>query len=125
MVTHLIRDCAYATTIWEELKMPQEFFQNEGLKWIKDQAISEQRWRYNLKHADIFLPTIWLLWKERNKLVFEGHRRPPHIVARAAVRTTMEFAQASASRQGQSSTIADNTRWILPPPPFFKLNTDG
>lgn len=57
-VIHQIRDCQYATSVWRELDIPQDFFRDDGMRWIKTQASNKQPWKHGLDIANIFLPTI-------------------------------------------------------------------
>lgn len=102
--------------------MPPEFFQEEGPSWIKKQATNRQPWKFELSIAEIFLPTIWTIWKERNSLAFEGRRKPPRI---AAANVAKEVVAAYSHLNAQLKVPIAESEWSPPPPSAFKLNTDG
>ncbi|GLT77217.1 hypothetical protein SLA2020_488250 [Shorea laevis] len=125
---HLLRDCFYSRLVWESVSLlPTNFFYLNFDSWLKRNAIIPRR-RTNSPYLwpFIFLATIWHLWKSRNRLVFEGQRSLPHLVARQAHTFALETRFALESVNLIHDTRAP--RWVFwtpPPHPYLKLNTDG
>ncbi|GKV38629.1 hypothetical protein SLEP1_g46518 [Rubroshorea leprosula] len=125
---HLLRDCFYSRLVWQSVSLlPTNFLSLNFDSWLKRNAITPRRktnspdlWPF------VFLATIWHLWKSRNKLVFEGQRIPPHLVANQAHTFALESRFALESVNLIHDTRAPRwVSWTPPPHPYLKLNTDG
>ncbi|GKU91977.1 hypothetical protein SLEP1_g5773 [Rubroshorea leprosula] len=125
---HLLRDCFYSRLVWQSASLlPIDFFSLNFDSWLKRNAITpRQKTNSPNLWPFVFLATIWHLWKSRNKLVFEGQRIPPHLVANQAHTFALESRFAL-----ESVNLIHDTRtpkwvsWTPPPHPYLKLNTDG
>ncbi|GKV48718.1 hypothetical protein SLEP1_g55522 [Rubroshorea leprosula] len=125
---HLLRDCFYSRLVWQSVSLlPTDFLSLNFDSWLKRNAITPRRktnspdlWPF------VFVATIWHLWKSRNKLVFEGQRIPPHLVANQAHTFALESRFALESVNLIHDTRAPRwVSWTPPPHPYLKLNTDG
>ncbi|GLT38077.1 hypothetical protein SLA2020_123470 [Shorea laevis] len=72
-----------------------------------------------------FLSAIWIIWKSRNALVFQGTKTPPHILYQRACNLVANTRLALASNIIVHAQVPKWIRWHPPDFPFLKLNTDG
>ncbi|GLT82219.1 hypothetical protein SLE2022_006230 [Rubroshorea leprosula] len=124
---HILRDCQFARQIWCKLGVwAQDFFTLDTTPWIKKfAAVTSNHRGLGIPWACLFLSTVWLLWKDRNKLIFNNIHTPllvlySHIVQHA-------FYTSLAQSNAVCGQLRE-TRWVRWHPPedgFLKLNTDG
>ncbi|GLT49358.1 hypothetical protein SLA2020_229210 [Shorea laevis] len=124
---HLLRDCFHSRLVWESASLlPTDFFYLNFESWLKKNATisrlgnsSPDLWSY------VFLATIWHLWKSRNRLVFEGQRHLPHMVASQAHNFALEMRFALETTRSHAARAPRWVSWTPPSHPYLKLNTDG
>ncbi|GKV23775.1 hypothetical protein SLEP1_g33471 [Rubroshorea leprosula] len=123
---HLLHDCYHSRLFWEAASvLPPNFFMIGFNKWLRKNAqtsTTSDASRHNW--STLFLSAILVIWKNRNALIFDNQRTPPHIL----------FQHASSLARDTSLGLATNilahphlprwVRWFPPNFPFLKLNTD-
>ncbi|GLT96250.1 hypothetical protein SLE2022_138910 [Rubroshorea leprosula] len=124
---HLLRDCYYAKIVWGLLGFATfEFFALELVSWIKKFSNPSRQNRHaGVSQTMVFLSTIWILWKDRNALIFRSHKsRPQELCARI-------FQQAQYTMMAMNPILSPRSRqprwvsWIPPEEGWCKLNSDG
>ncbi|GLT41648.1 hypothetical protein SLA2020_156950 [Shorea laevis] len=126
-IIHLLRDCYYAKIVWGLLGFASsEFFALDQLLWLRKFSTSSPLHDPpRVSGKALFLSTIWLLWKDRNALVFRNHRTKPHELC------SLVFQQAKYTKLAMHPLFpvkSRQPRWVSWTPPvegWHKLNTDG
>ncbi|GLU17744.1 hypothetical protein SLE2022_341000 [Rubroshorea leprosula] len=123
----LLRDCFYAKTVWSLLGFARsEFFTLDSFPWLKIFSTISRAFRQaEVSRAILFLSTIWLIWKDRNALVFRNHRsRPQELCA-----TIWQYAKYTEIAMSSSSLVKSRlprwVRWMPPMEGWYKLSSDG
>ncbi|GKV18865.1 hypothetical protein SLEP1_g29190 [Rubroshorea leprosula] len=124
---HLLRDCFYAKTVWSLLGFAMsEFFTLDSFPWPKKFSTISRAFRQaEVSRAILFLSAIWLIWKDRNALVFWNHRsRPQELCV-----TIWQYAKYTEIAMSSSSPVKSRlprwVRWMPPMEGWYKLNSDG
>lgn len=126
---HVLRDCIIARHVWFRLvphTLWNNFFDLDLTSWIY----------YNLKNTGlirrdenwpcIFGVALWRIWYWRNQFI---HKAANISVANIVLDITHRAAEINASMENicrpGHERIIKWLKWMAPPWPFFKLNTDG
>ncbi|GLT29235.1 hypothetical protein SLA2020_041140 [Shorea laevis] len=124
---HLLRDCYYAQIIWGMLGFATaDFFTMELLSWLKKFSTpSRMSIHAGIPRALLFLSALWLLWKDRNALIFKNHKSRPQelcaLIFQQAKYTMIALNPISRVTSRQQRWVS----WIPPDAGWYKLNSDG
>ncbi|GKV52575.1 hypothetical protein SLEP1_g59152 [Rubroshorea leprosula] len=124
---HILRDCQFARSVWAALGIRDlEFFTWDLTTWVQRATSSRRKFGdTQIPWTLVFLSALWLLWKDRNKLVFEQSSTLPFVLCSNILQHS--HYTFLAQRSGFSARRRD-LRWVAwKPPPlgWYKLNTDG
>ena len=127
-IIHMLRDCTESKEIWERLGISVEngsFFSSDLHTWLTTNAAKNQViWHNQPPWKIVFMHAIWLLWKQRNKFIFQSTNFNPnltvHIVSQAS-----EFHWYATDWKAVNRFIMKDVRWERPRRGWWKLNTDG
>ena len=85
--------------------------------------------RLNKTEVEMFLVQAWLIWNQRNRVVYGSKLLEPGWLNRRAAELLEEFQQLQVSLQAEKAVGAtrqvvqnDGMRWIAPPQAVYKLN---
>ena len=88
--------------------------------------------RLNKTEVELFLVQAWLIWNQRNIVVYGGKLLEPGWLNRHAAELLEEFQQSQVSLQADAAMGItwqvlqnDGTHWIPPPQAVYKLNYDA
>ena len=74
-IAHLLRDCELACKYWSCVEVPPalvHIFSGSLEEWLQSNSVSLVKHKSDIPWSSVFLFTIWALWKNRNKIVFEN-----------------------------------------------------
>ena len=127
-ISHVLRDCTAAKEFWVESNQPnamQHTLDLEVMEWIKANACCTTLAQgKSYPQAHFFLFSIWYLWLQRNKRLFQTPQ--PYLNLCKPVEMQVYeywFCILDHVRPRSGSTIAIS--WVKPPLNWVKLNTDG
>ncbi|GKU89943.1 hypothetical protein SLEP1_g4011 [Rubroshorea leprosula] len=124
---HLLRDCYHSRLFWEAAPvLPPDFFMLDFNEWLRKNAqtsMTSAASRHNW--STLFLSAIWVIWKNRNALIFDNQRTPPHILLQHASSLARDTSLGLATNILAHPRLPRWVRWSPPNFPFLKLNTDG
>ena len=72
----------------------------------------------------VFLFAIWMIWQQRNKLIFQNCNPNPNL-ADHVIRQASDFFWCALDWKKTSSFVMKNIRWEKPRSGWRKLNTNG
>ena len=81
-IAHLLRDCELARKYWSCVEVPPalvHIFSGSLEEWLQSNSVSLVKHRSDIPWSSMFLFTIWALWKNRNKIVFENSIPNPRL----------------------------------------------
>ncbi|CAL5371541.1 unnamed protein product [Camellia sinensis] len=118
---HLLQLCPYATNIWKQV-----FDQAWYLKMC---ALPFDVWlTLNIKgkhsQPQLFVISLWIIWKNRNKLIFENKQPNCHVSVKLIFYYTKEVKKAFESVVTTPLQTKSSSLWLCPPVGRIKLNTD-
>lgn len=126
-LSHLFRECPTSSETWKRLGVRSGgFFTYPFKAWIRINATTKPSSLNNTTPWYlVFLGAIWSIWIARNKFVFENKPTLPFQLANWALAQGAETA--GAIHLGIFTRFREPipVRWTIPPPGYFKLNTDG
>ncbi|CAL5338789.1 unnamed protein product [Camellia sinensis] len=124
---HLLRDCPKAKAAWLNLK-GITWWQQSNTILLTDWITKNLRCKahlHNIQWPTVFLITLWLIWKEMNKEVFENHTKLPHISAKLILTQARETQDAFKAILNPHYKDPQLMFWSCPIAGKLKLNTDG
>lgn len=71
----VLRECPTAQSVWQALRVPTSWrasFHIPIKEWIQTNCEGYEVHDHNVPWSIVFSYTIWLLWKRRNRVAFEG-----------------------------------------------------
>ena len=80
--------------------------------------------RLSASKFELFLVQTWLIWNQRNTIIYGGKLKEPNWLNRRAVAFLNEFQQAQI-HLAIPAMQASVTVWQPPPTSIFKLNFDA
>ena len=127
-ITHALRDCHVIKNIWFQLGIQavnSTFFTQDIGEWLvtngsrrKGQVAKDPPWDI------MFLFAIWLIWNQRNHVVFKNNSPNPRITKEIARQAT-EFFHCANQFKNPKIMITRQVHWEKPDPGWMKLNTNG
>ena len=126
-ILHRLRDCVTSKQTWERLGInpSNAFYEGNLIPWLetncKDNScrLGEQPpWKI------LFSFTIWLLWKQRNDVVFGNQWGHPNIHKEAMFRA-FKFQHCGLNTKTLGGRKVVCIRWEKPQAGWAHLNTDG
>ena len=100
-ITHVLRDCKYAKLFWTKLGVPQPLLHSFSLPlldWLKAKAINAFRSNHLGIPWEVLFPMgLWLLWLQRNALIFRTGVVEPNLVGACVKKGAELFALALAA----------------------------
>ncbi|GKV24486.1 hypothetical protein SLEP1_g34094 [Rubroshorea leprosula] len=96
---------------------------NEWLRKNAQTSSTSDASRHNW--STLFFSAIWVIWKNRNALIFDNQRTPPHILFQHASSLARDTSLGLATNILAHPRLPRWVRWLPPNFPFLKLNTDG
>ncbi|CAI0389214.1 unnamed protein product [Linum tenue] len=125
---HVVRDCPFARAVWADFldgEPDSRFFEPDLKRWSLYYLSS----RSNVVDPTLFAGTCWLLWKNRNSLIFEGEQKThAHIQFDAKqLKTRIRNAFEQESRIFGAGGLRERRliSWEPPQPGWLCVNTDG
>ena len=126
-ISHAIRDCSEVKPIWYQLGIDNNnrtFFSLNINDWLTSNAKSKRTPSNHPPWSTTFLFAIWLIWQQRNHVVFRGKRANPQL-AKAIVAQAMEYTLCINRPNCNQPWVSKQISWERPDRGWFKLNTDG
>ena len=127
-IIHALRDCPLAKAIWHQLGvLPSDlvFFAENLKEWLFSNCNAKPSHRSGqLSWFQVFLFTIWMIWKNRNHHVFKGEVQNPN-VAKEILARVMEYNFCASNHTEAKRVVLKSIRWEKPNAGWKKLNTDG
>ncbi|CAL1388702.1 unnamed protein product [Linum trigynum] len=125
---HVIRDCPYARAAWADFlqEEPDEsFFQDDLRRWILHYLAGRSR----SVPPTRFAVMCWMLWKNRNKFVFEKELDSTSSLPCRVVTLEKHIEEAATKAaivfNGEAIPSQRMIAWKPPPAGWSCLNTDG
>lgn len=90
-VLHLLYLCPYATTVWfyvaQSLKRPimKQAMTVQGILSCSWQMVKQQGGMSRKEWMSRFICVTWIIWKQRNAVVFGDNRLPPRLLAERCI----------------------------------------
>ena len=128
-ILHALRDCSYNKQVWRKL-VPMAnhntFFNSNLRDWIVGNLQNKWKIASSLPWECIFGVAVWRLWLWRNHFFFTRKLVDSLTVYLDAMARANEIYRVNNSyRSHQPRRKEIFIRWIPPPWPWCKLNTDG
>ncbi|KAL9437050.1 hypothetical protein AB3S75_022984 [Citrus x aurantiifolia] len=128
-ILHALRDCSCIIQVWRKL-VPKanhnSFFSSTLRDWIAGNLQNKWKITSSLPWDCIFGVAVWRLWFWRNHFLFEGKLMDSSTIYMDVMARASEIYRVNnsiISQQPQRKEIF--IRWMPPPWPWCKLNTDG
>ena len=127
-IIHLLRDCGDSKDLWKQLgisEMDKNFFTCDLHTWLTVNAWKEQLNCHSKPPWNIvFLFAIWMLWKQRNSVIFHNRDPNPNL-ATHIISQVSDFYWCAAEWKKANIFTMKNIRWERPSSGWRKLNMDG
>ncbi|KAH9667991.1 reverse transcriptase domain-containing protein [Citrus sinensis] len=128
-ILHALRDCCCINQVWRKLvpmATHNAFFNSNLREWIAGNLQNKWKIASSLPWDCIFGVVVWRLWFWRNHFLFAGKLVDGVTVymdAMARANEIYKVYNSGISQQPRRKEIF--IRWIPPPWPWCKLNSDG
>ena len=127
-IIHVLRDYPVSRKFWLSIGVPQslvDFLNLDLLDWLKLNCLCSNIIQANGLPWCLQIPfAIWLLWKHRNRIVFENsliNSKLHHL----CIQVAREYFYCVSKGKKIKHHIAVQVRWNRPPLGWFKLNSNG
>ena len=113
-IIHLLSDCWSSKDLWKQLGISEadrNFFSSDIHTWLSTnamngQAICHSQPPWNL----VFLFAIWMIWKHRNKVIFQNSNPNPNLAAHI-ISQAGEYYWCAADWKKNNSFTMKAIRW--------------
>ncbi|CAL8151990.1 unnamed protein product [Prunus armeniaca] len=120
---HALVGCDVCLQVWKALDFPSDFL----LPTLADVGTwMDAVWSIiPPDKQSLFAFTVWVLWNERNGVLFGSQPTPSGILVQRAKDYDAEFKRYSAANHRSLSSPVRDIKWRPPTGNCFKLNVDG
>ena len=127
-ILHALRDCPVSKRIWQQLgrQATEAFFSNQNMReWLRLNAQSGHHFgSIQIPWCQVFLFTIWLIWKDRNQLVFRNKNLNPNLEKDILDRAS-EYFYCACNQLSTKRLVLKSICWEKPREGWLTLNVDG
>lgn len=126
-IIHLLRDCELARKYWSCVEVPPAHvhtFSGSLEEWLQANSVSLVKHKSDMPWSTVFLFTIWAIWKNRNKIVFENSIPNPRL-AIECINQARDYHFCVSKAKTTTTKAAIPVAWTKPREDWFKLNSDG
>ena len=127
-ILHLLRDCPLSKNVLHQLGRRvnnSNFFTLSLQEWLITNATSKLHHNSGpLPWNQVFLFSIWLLWKDRNMCIFK-HKNPNPNLSKDIVDRASKFFFCANNGLVTKRMILKSIRWEKSRAGWLTLNTDG
>ena len=127
-ITHALRDCRMIKSIWLKLGthcLQTNFFSQGIREWLITNAnLKSSQNTTGIPWNILFSFALWLIWKQRNQIVFASKRLNPHLFKIISTQAS-EFFLCAAQPARNKCVVVRQIRWEKPELGWLKLNTDA
>ncbi|XP_061336789.1 uncharacterized protein LOC133283880 [Gastrolobium bilobum] len=130
-LTHVLRECKWSKALWGYFDMERrwpDFFSSSGQQWIIRNLESKSR-VLNYEWRELFGVLCWLMWRDRNSLVFEKKTALQDAIIRKAkvFVSQTEIAYKELRKHALNVRVVEERLifWKFPQEGWCKLNFDG
>jgi len=127
-ILHALCDCEVVKQVWYQLgenRGSSSFFSSNLQDWLEVNGTKQGTvGRHAVSWSIIFLFAIWLIWKQRNQVVFNG-QRPNPCLAKDISHRALELYFYASSYKDAITRVCKPICWSKLACGWVKLNTDG
>ena len=114
---HLFFQCSYAQVVWHRMD-PENLMQTADTV-LETWELSRARYSASLgvpqrQWATRCMAVIWLLWKQRNEVIFRGKRRPPVVLSCMAGEEARLWITVGMGQRSHSMANDTMLRGVMP-----------
>ena len=103
----------------------QGFWNSNLQNWLSTNGKANNNFIRGKPHWRLLFPfAVWLIWRIRNQLVFNGKNPNPNLPS-VINRQVVEFMHCVPLPRQSTRSVIKRVRWERPPSGWKKLNTDG
>ena len=114
--------------MWIQLGMEtrnQGFWNSNLQNWLSTNGKANNNFIRGKPHWRLLFPfVVWLIWKSKNQLVFNGKNPNPNLPS-VINSQVVEFMHCVPLPRQSTRRVIKRVRWERPPSGWKKLNTDG
>ena len=114
--------------VWIQLGVEarnQGFWNSNLQNWLSTNGKANNNFIRSKPHWRLLFPfVVWLIWKSKNQLVFNGKNPNPNLPS-IINSQVVEFMHCVPSPRQSTRSVIRRVRWERPPSGWKKLNTDG
>ncbi|XP_074313724.1 uncharacterized protein LOC141648916 [Silene latifolia] len=122
---HVFRDCGWNEEVWEMVGL--EVFRSHSNMRIREWVEVELR-RMGMEERVLFMTTCWVIWEQRNKLLFDNGLWTGERVVRRIMDVVWEMESLKEDEAVMERGRGDSTavgRWGKPSEGLWKVNVDA
>ena len=127
-ISHVLRDCPISMQTWNEIGVPyctNTFFSQSLHTWLAENCTVERGNARCLIPWKVLFPfAVWLIWYNRNQVVFSRKNANPNL-AKDIIQRAGEYFYCAYFPKVAATRIMKQIRWERPTCGWLKLNTDG
>ncbi|KAF7842718.1 reverse transcriptase [Senna tora] len=124
-LSHILRDCPMVSILWNQLPLPQNFFNLPINDWLKINCQTNTCLYKNIPWNTLFCYICFFIWHNRNLLYFKSKPFQPQDILKIALSSASEFHFLANQKSYNTHCSNQIVRWKEPRQSFFKLNIDG
>lgn len=127
-ILHALCDYGVVKQVWYQLgenRSNSPFFNSNLQDWLEMNGTKQRSvGQHAVSWSTVFLFAIWLIWKQRNHIVFKGQRPNPCLAKDISCRA-LEFQFNASPFKDAITRVCKPVRWSKPASGWVKLNTNG